>query len=338
MILAPIPLGGKTLARDELERDKKACRKIGPCGLGSEALYLGGRYIERRYYLCWREVRRVFKRVAMSKGGFTGKGIFGSMAYLVVQYGKGQERSCYFKREDDLDRLLEQIEREHPRIPTHSVQAEKKLAEAAAAEQARYAKELSPAADEALARLRRAKEFLENNSGIGKNLAAAAKQKRIVDGMKPAYRIGGIAVLALSVAAAAYGLSSWLRHGKYGMYFLLGGVVFFLFTLSTNTLPGRWNNKKAAQKDWDQAVDASRRCLAGERDFPVPAQYAHPIVIDRMIRVVREGRAETEAAALSVVKDDLRALNSSVTVSQKEHDEVVAVKPLFLVCDYRDEI
>jgi len=35
------------------------------------------------------------------------------------------------------------------------------------------------------------------------------------------------------------------------------------------------------------------------------------------------------------VKDDLRALNSSVTVSQREHDEVVTVKPLFLVCDYQ---
>ena len=57
-----------------------------------------------------------------------------------------------------------------------------------------------------------------------------------------------------------------------------------------------------------------------------------------MIRVLREGRAQTCPEALDVVKKDLRALNSSVTVSQKEHDEVIAVKPLFLVCDYRDEI
>jgi hypothetical protein len=57
-----------------------------------------------------------------------------------------------------------------------------------------------------------------------------------------------------------------------------------------------------------------------------------------MIRVVREGRAQTAAEALAQVKEDLKALNSSVTVSQKEHDEVVLVKPLFLVCDYRDEL
>ena len=53
-----------------------------------------------------------------------------------------------------------------------------------------------------------------------------------------------------------------------------------------------------------------------------------------MIRVVREGRAEDPATALETVKADLRALNASVTVSQKEHDEVVEVKPLFLVSDY----
>ena len=57
-----------------------------------------------------------------------------------------------------------------------------------------------------------------------------------------------------------------------------------------------------------------------------------------MIRVIREGRADSESGALETVKADLKALNSSVTVSQKEHDEVAAVKPLFLVCDYCDKI
>ena len=27
-------------------------------------------------------------------------------------------------------------------------------------------------------------------------------------------------------------------------------------------------------------------------DFPVPARYAHPVVLQRMIRVLREGRAQ----------------------------------------------
>ena len=44
------------------------------------------------------------------------------------------------------------------------------------------------------------------------------------------------------------------------------------------------------------------------------------------------------AIDLQQLEEDLKALNSSVTVSQKEHDEVVRIKPLFLVCDYQDEI
>ena len=57
-------------------------------------------------------------------------------------------------------------------------------------------------------------------------------------------------------------------------------------------------------------------------------------MIERMIRVIREGRAETPADALALVKKDLQALNSSVTVSQKEYDEVVEIKPMFLNFDY----
>ena len=35
------------------------------------------------------------------------------------------------------------------------------------------------------------------------------------------------------------------------------------------------------------------------------------------------------------VKKDLKALNPSVKVTQKEYDEVVIVKPLFTVIDYK---
>ena len=38
--------------------------------------------------------------------------------------------------------------------------------------------------------------------------------------------------------------------------------------------------------------------------------------------------------ALAVVKADLKALNADVQVSQEEYDEVVAIKPMFLVSDY----
>ncbi len=108
-----------------------------------------------------------------------------------------------------------------------------------------------------------------------------------------------------------------------------------MFILSSGALPTRWNSKSRAQADWDKALEDSRQYIKSRSGFPVPPQYAHPIVINRMIRVIKEGRAQSAGEALEVVKEELRALNSSVTVSQKEHDEVVEVKPLFLICDYK---
>ena len=127
MVFAPSPIGKKTLDEESLKKDYKSCRKFGPCGVGMLALYLGGRYLDRRHYVPWKEVKRVFKRVAMSQGGFTGKGMFGSMAFLVVQLGGGVEKECPFKFEADVDRLLACVEQEHPDIPTHSVKAQNKL-------------------------------------------------------------------------------------------------------------------------------------------------------------------------------------------------------------------
>ena len=69
----PHRLGEISIPDDELLIDKKNCRKIGPCGIGEKALYLNSFYIDRIYYIPIHSVRRIFKRVAMSKGGFTGK-------------------------------------------------------------------------------------------------------------------------------------------------------------------------------------------------------------------------------------------------------------------------
>jgi len=338
MFIAPSALSGNTLSKEALEEDLRGCRKIGPCGVGSKALYIGGRFMERRFYLPWTDVTRVFKRVAMSAGGFSGRGVFGSMAYFVVQYRGGGEKACRVKYEGDVDKLLAEIRRRHPRIPTCSAQAEAKLAAAAAEEEARYKKDLSPEAEETLQQLQKAKRVLEDAPSLPELLTSAAKQKRIVDHISPAVKAAGAVCAALGIAVALYGLYLLLSHGNYGLYFVLGGGALFFATLSSNTLPTRWNSKKQAQKDWDDAVREMEEFLRSEKNYPVPAQYAHPVVLDRMIRVVREGRAQTAAEALAQVKTDLKALNSSVTVSQKEYDEVVLVKPLFLVCDYRDEL
>ena len=112
MIFKPAQLGLARLDAHELEEDKKACRKIGPCGVGKKALYLNSFYIDRRYYLPYGSITRVFKRVAMSSGGFTGKGMFASMAYLVVEYDGGKQKQCNFKDERDVDTLLALLAKE----------------------------------------------------------------------------------------------------------------------------------------------------------------------------------------------------------------------------------
>ena len=84
----------ESLEKEELAQDKKHCRKFGPCGVGEKAIYLNSFYFERRYYIPLTSVKRVFKRVAMSKGGFTGKGLFATIPYLVVEYDNGEEKQC----------------------------------------------------------------------------------------------------------------------------------------------------------------------------------------------------------------------------------------------------
>ena len=109
MIFKPHPLSTSQLPAPELEEDRKSCRKVGPCGIGKKAIYLNSFYVDRCYYIPFTAVRRVFKRVAMSKGGFSGKGMFASIPYLVVEYDDGQQKQCNFKYENQVDDLLKML-------------------------------------------------------------------------------------------------------------------------------------------------------------------------------------------------------------------------------------
>ena len=91
MLFAPVRLGSTALSAEVLTADVKNCKHFGPCGVGEKALYLNGFLFDRHYYVVLGDIRRVFKRVAMSKGGFTGNGVFGAIPYLVVEYGDGTQ-------------------------------------------------------------------------------------------------------------------------------------------------------------------------------------------------------------------------------------------------------
>ena len=100
-------------------------------------------------------------------------------------------------------------------------------------------------------------------------------------------------------------------------------------------LPTSHNNRRYIEGRLLKAVDDMESYIKKYPDFPVPACYAHPVVLKRMQEILREGRADTIPEALRILKEDLKALNSSVVVEQEEYDEVVAIKPMFLVMDYK---
>ena len=338
MIFRPAQLGMAKLDRLELEQDKKACRKIGPCGVGKKALYLNSFYIDRRYYLPYGSISRVFKRVAMSSGGFTGKGMFASMAYLVVEYDGGKQKQCNFKDERDVDKLLEVLAKEQPQIPLLSEAGEQALQKKEAEKAARKLPELTDEAKHSVTVLRKAKEYLEEKPELAEELSAAERRKRAQLKSKPVYRYVALAIFVFGIVSAAYGLYAVTNHvGNYGIYFaLFGFAAIFLFS-SYNMLPTARNNNNAIMKRADKAEAAMAEYVKHYPNgaFPVPSYYAHPIVLKQMTDAIEEGRAVTVPEALDAVEARLKSLNADVQVEQEEYDEVVVIKAMFLNHDYQ---
>ena len=338
MIFKPAQLGMAKLDPQELEADKKACRKIGPCGVGKKALYLNSFYIDRRYYLPYGSITRVFKRVAMSSGGFSGKGVFASMAYLVVEYDGGKQKQCNFKDERDVDTLLALLAKEQPRIKLLSAAGEQVLEKKEAEKAARKLPELSKDAQHSLTVLKKAKEYLEAKPEIAEELSAAERRKRAQLKSKPVYKYVALIISLFGVVAAAYGIHSLLTHsGNYGIYFaLFGFAAIFLFS-SYNMMPTARNNNSAIMKRAEkaEAVMADYLKPYPHGTFPVPGQYAHPVVLKQMMDAVEEGRAVTVPEALEAVKNRLREVNADVQVEQEEYDEIVQIKAMFLNHDYQ---
>ena len=348
-----IQFGKQPLPPGELKADKKAARKIGPVGMGRRAIYLNSFYISRLYYALWTDVSRVYKLVAMSKGGFTGIGAFGAMSYLVVELRDGRTKKCQFKYENQTDQALAWIGEHHPEIPVRSVSAQKKLDE----KQREESRRVKDAPDEETQRqisvLRDAQEYLEKRKDLYNNLSNKAGKKRVQQMVPAGRRILAASILTVSVILLAAGIPMTLRSHPAGIYMVMFGGAFLLFSLAGNLIPVGRNSPRRVEKEWQDAVRACEEYTAGwicpghdvgakNRDgdelkagFPVPARYAHPVVLERMIRALQEGRARTPEQALETVKDDLKKLNRSVKVSKEEYDEVVAVKPMFLVSDYQ---
>ncbi len=339
MFIKPSPLSKAVLPQDEAIVDKKTCKIFGPCGVGKKALFLNSYFLDRRYYIPWEAITRVYKRVAMSRGGFTGKGIFGSIPYLVVEYDGGREKQFTFKYEEHVDQLLDCVGKEHPGMKLHSAKSEAKLA-AAAAEQAEKEKnrpELSGDAQVGMEALQNAIDYLNKRPDLFEELSQAARRQRAQSISKPAWRWAALAVILMGAAAVILGAWQMLtKTGEAGLYFFLFGLAAVFLFSGVMMGPTARSNKTAVARRWERAKAAMEEYIGKyPNQFPVPARYAHPVVLTRMQRVLRDGEAARADETLEAVKQGLKALNADVRVTQEEYDEVVAVKAMFLNENYQ---
>ena len=116
MLFPPKSLSARELSPYELESDKETINKYEDCGLGKRALYVGAFGLNRRRYIPIGNVKRVYKRLAVSKGFFEEGKMYGTMSYLVVIYDSTKEKVVRFTHEENLDALLNDI-RAHTKIP-----------------------------------------------------------------------------------------------------------------------------------------------------------------------------------------------------------------------------
>ena len=211
MLFSPVPFGKIILDPNILKEDRKKCIKAGPCGMGERALYLNSFYLSRRYYVVYSEIRRVFKRIAMSSGGFTGKGAFSTIPYLVVVLKDGREKQCNFKVEENVDVILKWIAKNHPEISTVTEKAERAAALQKGQAKADVPKEIQHEID----RIRSDEAYLEKKPEIYQRLSAAVRRKRTIDQMPKSsiILVSAIALAGFIGLASIRPISSSLRSG-----------------------------------------------------------------------------------------------------------------------------
>ena len=115
------------------------------------------------------------------------------------------------------------------------------------------------------------------------------------------------------------------------MYFLLFGLAAIFLFAGANVLPTGHRNAVSVERALDDAQQTMTDYISIFPGFPVPSYCAHPIVLRRMQEILASGRAETIDTAFDVLKNDLLAMNASVTVDQETYSEIMTIKPMFLV-------
>ena len=332
MIFKPRPLSRTMLDDASLVRDKQHCRRIGPCGVGRRALYLNSYFIDRHYYVPFSAITRAFKFIEEGTGGV--RGVLAGRACLLVEYDNGLQQVCCFKYEDQIDELLRVLHKMHPEIPCVSeaeleVEYERRRAEE------RRRPPLSIRAEREIEELENAITYLERKPELYKRLSRAAKRRRNYQSRSAGYRWAAAAIMVLGAAALIYGVVSLVCRGFSGGYLLLCLLAAVFLFGGWRLLPTARNNNAAVLRGDKQARVQMQNYIDRFPAFPLPARYAHPIVLRRMQQAIAEGHALNVMEALEVVKADLQTMNADMQVSQEEYAEISTIKPLFLNADYK---
>ena len=327
------PLSEKKLEKDILKKDKREALRIGAIGIGAKALYLNSFYIDRMYYIPIEAVERVYKRVAMSKGGFSGKGIFASLSYLVVEYDGGKEKACLIRKEWRVDEVLSEIRKRFPAIPTMSKRAEEKLRAEEVEEKAKLLPKLSEEAEGALSEIEKAEAILLRREDLYQNLAVQAKRERMVQSTNPYY--GHFALLLfLGAVLCLFSAFFLYKNREQSLAIVLLGFALMLLMMGLRVRPTGKNNREAVKKEYEESIRKMKDYLSG--DFPLPPQYGHPLCLEWMRQSILEGKAKSVQEAYLLLKQELKELDSTKQVSQKVYDRIIIIKPMFLAAEYQD--
>lgn len=336
MLFLPKPLSQTKLPEAYLRQDIQSMRKVGRCGIGPTALYLSSYFLDCRYYIPYSSISRVFKRVALSKGGFTGKGAFGALAYLVVVYDGSKEKQVNFKREEDVDLFIANLQEYDLDFKYMSAAIEEQIRKERAREARKPKVVLSEKAKTLLSELESFEEYLAKEPVKAAELTAAAKKKRADDRSNPFYKWLALAIVLLGVVAAIWGVTSLIRGtSTFAIYFTIFGLALIFLFSGLAVLPTGRNNSAYIRKRYAKALSAQAEYAKGYGSaLPLPAKYAHPASVTMMMNIVKQGRAESAEDAYELLKADLKAANADVEVTQEQFDLIMAVKPVFLLEDY----
>lgn len=336
MLFLPKPLSMRTLPEALLREDVKGAHKAGRCAVGSYAIYLSSYLFDNRFYIPYAAIERVFKRVAMSKGGFSGRGVFAALSYLVVIYDGGKEKQVYFKREEDVDLFIAAMQEYDLDIKYISKSGEEQRRKERA-EKTKKPKVVLSAEGEELAReLEAFRLYLEEEPLLFAELSAAARRKRADDRSNPFYKWLALAITLLGAACSIFGIISLIRGGgEFPICFTVFGLALIFLFSGAAVLPTGRNNSIYIRKRYERALSKAEAYAEEYPRLMMPSLYAHPATVTLMKRAVEEGKALSATEALECTKAYLKATDSSVQVEKEEFDLIMQVKPIFLIEGYR---